>query len=169
MSARNQHRSNQRSHQWLSKGVRAVLLLALAWQGPIPWTHAHGTLANSSCCGNCWLSQHLCSHHSQDSMFADHAYGWHFHVALPFSSEGGPEQQQRPQQNRLPPSHAGDGLSDMLADGLRISAPAAVLANLDSPTHSVSIGSDMHDGSIHFFDGYATSLALPLRFGVLRS
>lgn len=161
--------NRHRSPSWLSTTVRAVLLFALAWQGPIPWAHAHGTAANSACGVNCWLSQHLCSHHAQDSMFADRMYGWHFHVALPFGSENGPEQQQRPQQNRIPPNHASDGLSAMLADGLRTSLPAAVMVNLDAPTHSAAVVGDEHAGAAHFFDGYATSLALPLRFGVLRS
>jgi hypothetical protein len=139
-----------------------LCLLLVAWQGPIPWGHAHGTLANSAETAAAWLGGHLQTHHAAISPFANVFLGWHWHVDFP---SRGCDDESRQEQERLP---AGGSASELLlaagqgagcwwqASCAKTACPAEGLRF----RHSAS--------AAHFWDCFAPSLALPVRLGTMR-
>lgn len=143
---------------------RCLLILA-AWQGPIPWCHCHGTLANTSDSESTWLSDHLRSYHSAALAFLNVDFGWHMHVAFP-EAPGEDDGSTAPKRRELLPQV--DATTSLMESArLLIELPAidsAVVAQLAAPCS----GADAPDVSAHFFDSFAPSLPLPLRFCIAR-
>lgn len=59
-----------------------VLCVLLAWTGPVPVVHDHGTLANATVCNNAF-AEHLAHFHGAIDPEADLRLGWHFHWIWP--------------------------------------------------------------------------------------
>lgn len=145
--------------------MRALLIIWAAWQGPVPWWHSHGTLANSAANSQEFLREHLSLHHSAIDPCDDLHFCWHVHFDFPAQSKDS----SNPEGNRpvgatnaelAPCGHhqlARTAASDGLSTAIDVTDGGVLAAQL-SP----------NSGGQHFFDGFAPELALPLRFGVLR-
>ncbi len=148
--------------------LRCFLLFA-AWQGPMPWFHCHGTLADSPGEMSAWLVEHLRSHHPSATPFSPTSFGWHVHVDLPGSSSEGSDQPSPREQERLPVSNAVDCLSASLAPTTAgMSTPLASRLDLLQGGASLAAGAQTRLPA-HFLDAFAPSLPLPLRLCVLRA
>jgi hypothetical protein len=154
-----------RSKRW-SFGLRCVLLI-VAWQGPMPWCHCHGTLATLTDQSPQWLSEHLRSHHAALSPFSNAVLGWHVHFEYPSPSDEDSDQPVRPRQDRL--------LVTSLDSAAELMTRAATTPTLH-PDSQVDVGHDRATlidraqsvATSHFYDGFAPSLSLPQRFCVSR-
>lgn len=153
---------------WARASVRVFLVAALAWPGLIPCCHRHGTLANSPE-DSSWLAAHLRTCHPAVNALADKFFGWHFHVYAPPSSDEDPNQPSRNSEVRFPPTSVSDSFSTQIVQRARlphVKAPVAI-------SHERALVSGIPDHSPqnagHFYDHFADSLALPLRFCVLRT
>lgn len=67
---------------WLRSRAWAMLLILLAWQGPIPVCHAHATL-NANELPSPELASHLIADHSLADIKGDDYIGWHWHWIMP--------------------------------------------------------------------------------------
>lgn len=156
---------NLSSSRW-SRFVRC-LLLAAAWQAPLPFWHRHGTLADASPEVAAWLSDHLRSQHAALDPYAQVTCGWHLHFAFPESGEQSTDGPDAPRDLptvevglrswcevlRLQSASTSWGCRDHLAVGTRSGLERGPVA---SP---VSRG---------FFTDFAAEMPLPARLGVLR-
>lgn len=150
----------RRLQYWGSVVLRIVLLISV-WQGPIPWFHCHGSLAAANEVQP-WLVKHLRSHHATFSLFADIDFGWHCHVDLPTSaSEDKPNESPKPRvvisssETLTPVSVSGD------------IPPSSRFIRLPTKTLGISPpGLTTAGVNQHFYDSFAESLSLPLRFCV---
>lgn len=153
-----------RNRPVLSLAVRCLLALA-AWQGPIPWCHCHGTLVHANDADASWLSEHLQSYHTAALALLNVDFGWHFHVAFP-DAPGQDDDSSAPKRRELLPQI--DATTSLLESSrLFVEIPAidsAILVQVIAPRCS----GDALSMSAHFFDGFAPSLPLPLRFCVSR-
>jgi hypothetical protein len=148
----------RRPQYWGSVALR-LLLLVVAWQGPIAWFHCHGSLAGVNE-NQTWLAKHLQTHHPGVPLFSTAHLGWHFHFELPSpSSEDGEKDAPQPCVDVSPLRpltlvEADAGCSSfqsfvpLVPNLLRLPRPRLAAAELAQ----------------HFFDGFADSLPLPLRF-----
>lgn len=145
--------------------VARCLLLVAAWQGPIPWCHCHGTLANTAESASTSLAEHLNSYHSTALAFLNVDFGWHFHATFP--AEPGDDDGSAPTRHRELLPQPND--SAMLVDCARQLAEIAPIDAVPvSQLASTRLEADAPTLSAHFFDGFAPSLPLPLRFCVAR-
>jgi len=151
-----------------SVALRIVMLLA-AWQGPMPWWHRHGTLVDADLAkAPLWLSQHLQTHHASVSPYAGIFFGWHMHAIFPGSSSDDPEQPTKPEQFRLSTAAEADCLLAQLMDSAEgLSVSLAQQIELQRPGLAGSSPSTSR-ATAHFFERFAPSLPLPLRFCVAR-
>jgi hypothetical protein len=142
--------------------LRCLLIFAV-WQGPIPWWHSHGALATGPNVSASWLPGHLARYHPACGLTSP-VVGWHMHLfypAPPTGENGGNEPLQ--EQNLLP-----SALTDSL---LTVASMASTATALDPSFWQVAqspLSRDRSATPLHFFDGFAPTLALPLRFGVAR-
>lgn len=138
------------------------VLLFSAWQSPIPWCHCHGTLAAEEATDRCWLAEHLHAYHPQAGLFANVFFDLHFHADFP-TEPGDDSHESTPRKPaRLPAPQI---------EFAAVSVPAPAICDVsflatDELSPSVVVAPD---GANTFFERYAPNLALPLRFGVLRS
>jgi hypothetical protein len=145
---------------WGAILLRFVLLIS-AWQGPIPWFHCHGSLASASEIEP-WLVKHLRTHHGTVSLFANIDFGWHCHFDLPL-----PDSDDEP--NEAPKAHVVICCSPTVT-------PVSVGSEFDvssrypklpiQPLGTSSPEPTTAGSNQHFYDSFAESLALPLRFCV---
>jgi len=155
----------------LSLLLRLVLLIA-AWQGPIPWCHSHAPQATAET--GTWLAEHLQSHHqespdSRQGSRGNGLLGWHFHADFPTRPTGdeAPTPGQPPAEFpassvgglRVADWHGGDRQL-ALSQWLLPAKPCSVFSSTIERALTCAPGS--------FFDGYAATLPLPLRFSILR-
>lgn len=167
------HRSHFRTrHAGVSRWalvLRCLLLLA-AWQGPVPWVHCHGTLAASSDGVSSWLAKHLQAYHPTTAPFSDACFGWHVHYGFPGAPSDDSDEPSPNDRDCLPVSVSAQGLS---ASWLRATVETPALAALPLDLHQdgvgLLVGSPTRHLTSHFFDAFAPSLPLPLRFCVLRT
>lgn len=151
--------------RWV-QSLRWLLLVLVVLQGPIPWCHCHGTLASAPGSFS-WLGDHLQSHHASVSPLASDSFGWHFHVDVPNSSGDNPDQPAEPDRDRSPTTNTTDGLSVLLADNALNTHQVALDDDLSHKRAiAMLVGSQ---NTAHFFDSFAPTLPLPLRFCVMRS
>lgn len=150
----------RRPRYWGSVALRLLLLFS-AWQGPIAWFHCHGGIGGVNA-SQTWLAQHLQTHHPGVPLCCAVNFGWHFHFELPTPTSGDGEQdtprpcfdisQLRPLS--LLEDGAGCGsffsFATIAPNSLRLSLRRLAVADLAQ----------------HFFDAFADSLPLPLRFCV---
>jgi len=148
-----------------------VLLLAVAWQGPIPWCHCHGSLASSTAQSSSWLANHLQSYHPTTALLSNQGFGWHFHAILPKSSNDDPNQRSDTDQNRHPTPDVTASFSHWLAHCARVSTSS--LAAFEGPIGgcgAVLLAPAWRvRHTAHFYASFAPTLPLPLRFGVQRT
>ncbi len=154
-------RARSASTRWMAVVLRMCVVVA-AWQGPIPWFHSHSSLAQAG--DDLWLIEHLQAHHAA-MPGCDHGWlGWHFHCDFPGSCG---DDAQSPSDDARP----------------TLPSPAVVecvVTSLawESATQGLDTLNRGHDGPLsgllpagmrhpHFFDAFAPTLALPLRFGRL--
>ncbi|QDU30203.1 hypothetical protein ETAA8_53220 [Anatilimnocola aggregata] len=162
---RNQSHLRARTRRGVSWLLRC-LLLVVAWQGPLPWCHAHGTLGNCSEVANCSLQEHLRSHHPGTNLFGDIFFSWHVHVDLPQPGSES-EESDETELPRTPAVESIDLVGHALSRAWESSNPIAVDA--DCECHDLNCGRQVHSAcSQHFLANFATSLPLPLRFCVAR-
>jgi hypothetical protein len=144
-------------------------MLLAAWQGPMPWLHRHGTLADSDLSrAPLWLARHLQTYHASVSPFAGVFFGWHLHALFPGTSTDDPDQPQRTEQFRLPATSGAEAWADQLASsgsGLSMSLAAQIEFQQRGPAGP---GGPESSPAGHFFERFAPSLPLPLRFCVAR-
>lgn len=166
------HKLKQRSvatrSTWSSLMLRLVLLLA-AWQGPIPWCHSHGSVAAGSEQSLNWLGEHLRCYHGAIAADCEAFFGWHIHADFPIKPIDGPDQSPGKCPAEFPVKIVGGSrLADTQGDD-ELTA-LRLLSALDSPCLGRSIASQpvLAALSTHFFDCYAATLPLPLRFCVQR-
>ena len=69
-------------HRFLRSRLWGIFLIVLAWQGPIPICHAHGTL-KSDPLATANLAVHLVQDHSDINPSADIFVDWHWHWVMP--------------------------------------------------------------------------------------
>jgi hypothetical protein len=69
-------------HRFLRSRLWGVFLIVLAWQGPIPICHAHGTL-KSDPLATANLAAHLVQDHADLNLSADVFVDWHWHWVMP--------------------------------------------------------------------------------------
>ena len=150
--------------------ILRLVLLVVTWQGPLPFLHCHGTMANAS--GSVgmtgWLSGHLRAFHSSVAPDADVNFGWHAHVCLP--------QPPQDEESGRPIRIAQDWLPT--GDSLGSSGAAHTLINglVEVPCEFVSIPTNGRipaltgplDRSLSFYTAFAPALAVPVRFCVSR-
>jgi len=148
------------------KSLRWLVMVLVALQGPIPWCHCHGTLANSPDSFS-WLGDHLQSYHVSVSPLANVVFDWHFHVEMPNSSSDDPDQSSDLDRDRLPITSSTDRLSVQLADSARSTCQAVLVTDLKHECANALLVDSQN--SANFFDAFAPTLPLPLRFCVLRS
>lgn len=67
---------------WLRSRTWAMLLILLAWQGPIPVCHAHGTL-KAERLPSLELASHLIESHSAGDVSTASFIDWHWHWVMP--------------------------------------------------------------------------------------
>jgi hypothetical protein len=146
--------------------LRWLLLVLVALQGPIPWCHSHGNLANSPGAFS-WLGDHLRTHHAAVFPQVNPFFGWHLHAELPTSSNHNSKQPSNPDQDLPPTTNPTDGLSVLLADNAHNSQPAISVEDLSHHGTMPLLVSSQN--TAHFFDSFAPTLSLPMRFCVLRS
>jgi hypothetical protein len=151
--------------------LRAVLVLWVAWQGPLPWCHVHGSQASAASDqritpGQQWLAEHLRSHHGAVDPLLCQSFPLHFHFDFPASS-GDSERGTDSQAPRLPPSDS--QLTHQTGFNRLAPAPLAVTPGCDLACLAlVAAKQDGAQETLHFFDSFASSLAVPLRFCVIR-
>lgn len=154
--------------------VWSLLLILLTWQGPVPLLHCHGAESNLGSPDNEWLASHLCHYHLAALLTGADVNGWHFHLAYPDSPDDDWDQNSegstKPSSRRVLMEMGNPGFARAISDAARAvcGSPAidhdAEVATLIAPT--VAMGRVQTSGS--FFTTFATALALPLRFGILR-
>lgn len=161
-------------HRLLSKStlfcriswVLRFLLVFVAWQGPIPYVHCHGTLANSSDQHSSWLTEHL-HHHASVGTDASVNFGWHLHTSVPGSESDDSHEPKHKQDLPFLKFGATDALTDTVS---RCSGSSDWAFNLAQPRCSELVVVKTLDRlHTHFFDSFAPTLPLPLRFSILRS
>jgi hypothetical protein len=152
------------------------MLLSL-WQGPMPWCHHHGSLeevhrvqgsqATHSSNAGWWWKRHLQSQHVSAMPLANVTLGWHVHVGIPTSSGECPDSDRDHQTGLALPRSNTD--VDLL-QSIDLAAQYHPFAAYESWIGLVALQWSGDESSYHhhFFDGYASTLALPLRFGVIR-
>lgn len=67
---------------WLFSRAWAMLLILLAWQGPIPVCHAHGTL-KAERLPSLELASHLLENHAVGEASSESFIDWHWHWVMP--------------------------------------------------------------------------------------
>ncbi len=157
--------SFQPACEQLGRAIRALLIVWAAWQGPVPWCHAHGTLANTEAGAHEFLRSHLSSHHAAINPCVDLHFCWHVHYDFPIQRNESSNQDGNRPVRATNAELTTSGLNNLV----RIAAfdcpnDAADATGCDTLAAQLApIG-----GAQHFFDGFAPKLAPPLRFGILR-
>lgn len=147
--------------------LRCVLLV-VAWQGPVPWCHAHDAGSVDSGDRDVRLLEHLCSYHAGEALADAPSLGWHIHVDFPHQPASGTDSTPLGAEFEFSSRLAGDSRvadpsGDSVLAGLALGDPL-----LGAPAGQFS-GRGLMSGCGHlFFEAYASSLPLPLRFGVIR-
>ena len=146
------------STRWCAVSLRVCVVLA-AWQGPIPWFHSHGTLAQA--CDDLWLIEHLRFYHSAAQTCPSECSGWHFHYGFPGSpaDDSGPAPDGALHQATV--MEAAARCSGLLSAWH--APPLAAIGTADDVVGS-ACGISPEAIRFHFFDAFAPTLALPLRF-----
>lgn len=67
---------------WLHSRAWVMLLILLAWQGPIPVCHAHGSL-RAERLPSVELASHLIENHSPSELSSENFIDWHWHWVMP--------------------------------------------------------------------------------------
>ena len=150
--------------------LRLVLLIA-AWQGPIPWCHSHAAQATAESAG--WLAEHLQTHHRQthhrqQASPGSGLLGWHFHADFPARPVGEAPQPGQPPAE-FPAGTVGGGRVADFYSGERL-IPLSQVPAAEDPCLARAYAAEraLASSPTGFFDGYAATLPLPLRFCILR-
>lgn len=146
--------------------VLRCLLVCAAWQGPIPYAHSHCSLAGVHGHHSCLSMEHL-HHHATVGTDADAHSAWHLHVSLPVRKGTERSDLQHEQEVPLLNFESSQSLTDPLVRSAQLiswhSAPAP------QTYREFIIPPDVCIARTHFFDSFAPTLPLPLRFSVIRS
>ncbi|MFM8251504.1 MAG: hypothetical protein ACKOBW_07930 [Planctomycetota bacterium] len=152
----------------------SLLLILLTWQGPVPLLHCHGAEANLASPDNEWLACHLCNYHLAALLTGAEVNGWHFHLAYPDSpnddADHDSEGASKPSSRRVLMETGNPGFTRVISDGARA---ASGLITIDQDVEAATVitptvGTGRVQRSGAFYTTFATALALPLRFGILR-
>lgn len=141
--------------------LRCFVMFAV-WTGPIPYLHCHGALDSASEAGLVQLAKHLSRYHKCDRDCLSKNYDWHFHLAVPTSGED----DSVPPTQLLSANGGSTAISSIGADWQR--------DRLLLPNFLVGAGfvETPVPGRQHlsrsFYDSYARTLPLPMRFSVVR-
>jgi len=134
-----------------------VLFVLLAWTGPVPVMHDHGTLANAAVC-NSAFAQHLADFHGAIDPEADLFFGWHLHWIWP--SDSMPAESSQPHFSHAP--ILASGWNHNLA--VNLSSQAWDLSLMSAATNSE--GLDLASTSAgHMTSLQAHAIALPSFLG----
>jgi hypothetical protein len=146
--------------------LRFVLVLTM-WQGPIPWVHCHGTVADSSVSADMlsWFSVHLRSHHACVQCERPVDLGWHTHFDMPQTPADESDRNSRTSHDCLPASHL-----QTLDLQMSVSASSAAISLIAVDVHCVSMMTAMAQTrqASHFYASFAPAMSLPARFCIAR-
>ncbi|WP_425615245.1 hypothetical protein NA78x_005145 [Anatilimnocola sp. NA78] len=142
------------------------MLLVIAWQGPLPWCHSHGTLGNCANCPSADLQAHLQSHHPAIDQFADLVFSWHFHVDMPVSPDE-PDEPSDYDAPRVPATDSVDVVASSLIRDAQTAAPVTLVVEFAQQEFAAARRIQAHAAQ-HFFDSFAPTLSVPERFCVAR-
>ena len=160
----NDTRRRPRAGRW-SLALR-VLLLVSAWQGPLPWWHSHGGIAGASEQDSIWLVEHLqCWHPGLEAASAD-SLGWHMHWGYPSSTGSTGQPTPRTQDRVLGTNHFDAHLLSPQRSCSTWTTSVLPLNNRGDLAIVRLQGQPRR--ARHFFDGFAPTLPLPLRFCIAR-
>lgn len=102
-------------------------------------------------------------------LFGDMCLGWHFHATLPGSSEDGPVRESPAGADRIVPTCTSACFAELVANGAKVSSILPAMVSLMGHTDRHGGGTSVKSTCGHFYDSFAPTLALPLRFSVIRS
>jgi hypothetical protein len=140
-------------------------LIVAAWQAPLPFCHAHGTLANAVVAP--WLAKHLRTCHADVDPRSPLVFGWHLHLALPDAGDDAPDAPQ-PNRQQILVTAGFDSWEELS----RLQSPAVLWSHGDAaPASCALLGGDALDDIRRpggFFADFAPDMPLPVRLGVLR-
>lgn len=149
------HTNNQRdtriARSWLLPWFGWLLVLCINMAGPFPYFHCHAAQDHDD------LIRHIMLHHGGD--FTQVNLGWHYHTELPHDHDEAPT----PRQER--PSPIQEPCAQLTIRLLTDHAACFDLAT--DPLHLWDSVRLTGSTPTHFFDGFASSLALPVRLGVM--
>lgn len=150
-----------------------LLLILLAWQGPVPICHAHGTLATDTL-HSPELAGHLVEAHADLNPTADIFFDWHWHWVLPCELASHPGSSEYEHSNQFPGGHhyhgqwessvilANDSVAEQSCDGQWYPLPQYKYSN-DDLSSTLKLGLPTH-----FLQNFAAQLSLPQRLCVFR-
>lgn len=152
-----------------SRLLSVLVLLAVAWQGPVPCCHCHGTLARPGSLPFSWLAAHLQASHPRTALFGDQYFGWHVHFGSPLAPNGDPAGSSRTDQNRISTASSSNvirAIGEAVRDGESrlMDVTTRVASNRAPRLEWRALGL----ANRTFFANFAATLPLPLRFGILR-
>lgn len=147
--------------------LRFVLLI-VAWQGPMPWCHSHDIGVTDPVASDVRLLAHLCTYHAGESLAAAQPLGWHLHVDFPHQPTQGSDSTPLGAEFEFSSRLVGDSRLAEASWGDLLAELAFWNLPLREPAEHVSGRALMSGRGHRFFDAYASSLPLPLRFGVIR-
>lgn len=164
----------QRNSRTLLTGTKSgsfwlrLFMLVTIWQGPFPWYHSHGTLANLQSTAPTEFVDHLRTQHASVDPLSNVDFGWHLHFLLPNSSGEDPQQSAPPKQDQL---LIVTSVDCFIAHFARTHANPEI--QFESRADLQGSGTILTERSQtrfsgHFYDAFASSLPLPLRFCVSR-
>lgn len=150
-----------------------LLLILLAWQGPVPICHAHGTLATDAL-RSPELAGHLVEAHADLNPTADIFFDWHWHWVLPCELASHPGLSEHEHSDHIPGGHhvhgqwesslilANDSATEQPWGEQWYPLPKFKYANKDF-TSTLKLGLPTH-----FLQTFAADLSLPQRLSVFR-
>lgn len=153
-----------RIHTRVSTGMAWLAVLVTSWEAPLPVWHCHGTLASAE--PTRWLAEHLHDHHAEIGQWREAFLDWHLHFEFPHRAND----TERSASDRLLIPVAGDAIRMIppTSDGFHSPFPDRHLAVPSAAFHRSPTGREGPARSRHFYDDFAATLPLPLRFGVCR-
>lgn len=149
----------------LARAWRCLLILSV-WQGPLPYWHCHDGNANGE--ASCeWFVRHLQCFHPDVADCATCALGWHVHFGYPQPTDDSEPPSPNSAERFLPtPTEIGNGLTPPPFKDMRF---WRVANDLNDCAAAIARRPCVRArAATHFFDGFASALPWPLRFGVAR-
>jgi hypothetical protein len=160
------HLIHRTSHKQCKLLVHLLLLCCITLQSPVPYLHCHSSNGNTNRIPEAWLAEHLLECHCPLSA-AEHArMGWHLHWYFPEKPSDPSPADQHPVSLQILASAVTYTQSiQNVPDASWTQTPLMVVWQL--PLFVPSNPQASQFVSNEFYTSFATSLARPVRFGVI--